>query len=206
MDSQVFLSGNSWPRAMRAFRMACPIVISDYLGGDDSHTFDALTACLEEARNTYNTVATIATSMGAKLQSYNAFPTTVTVVVDRYDNVSGKDHERERRATGMRAGTYNLTLTSPFHNREVIMKIKANKILLLRLLCTCTLAPNMLMVGEGEGLFNHEDADVLMVSFMIDAVRDGKKVIRILIDDTDVFVILIFWVRKLSIKALWPVL
>ena len=58
------------------------------------------------------------------------------------------------------------------------------------------------MVGEEEGLFNHEDADVLMASFMIDDVRDGKKVIRILSKDTDVFVILIFWVRKLSIKAL----
>ena len=43
------------------------------------------------------------------------------------------------------------------------------------------------MVGEDEGLFNHEEADVLMVSFMIDAVRDGKKAIRILGDDTDVF-------------------
>ena len=41
-----------------------------------------------------------------------------------------------------------------------------------------------------------------MVSFMIDAVRDGKKVIRILSDDKDVFVILIVSVRKLSIKAL----
>ena len=58
------------------------------------------------------------------------------------------------------------------------------------------------MVGEDEGLFNHEEADVLMVSYMIDVVRDGRKVIRILSDDTDVFVILIFWVRKLSIKAL----
>ena len=45
-------------------------------------------------------------------------------------------------------------------------------------------------------------ADVLMVSFMIDTVRDGQKVIRILSDDTDVFVILIFLVRKLSTKAL----
>ena len=53
----------------------------------------------------------------------------------------------------------------------------------------------MLMVGEDEG---HEEADVLMVSFMIDAVRDGKKVTRILSDDTDVFIILMFWVRKLS--------
>ena len=150
------------------------------------------------------TVSTIATSMATKLQPYNAHPTTVTVVFDRYGKVSAKDHERERRANGVCAGNYNLTLTSPLPNREAIMKSKANKRLLSRLLCTCTLAPNMLMVGEDEGLFNHEEADVLMVSYMIDAVRDGRKVIPILSDDTDVVVILIFRVRKLStcIKAL----
>ena len=60
----------------------------------------------------------------------------------------------------------------------------------------------LLMDGEDEVLFNHEEADVLMVSFMIDAVRYGKKVIRILNDDTDVYIILIFWVRKLSINSL----
>ena len=146
------------------------------------------------------TVSTIATSMGARLQPYNALPTTV--VFDHYGNVSAKDHERERRAIGVCARTYNLALISPLLNREVVMKSKANKILLSRLLCTCTLAPNILMVGADEGLFNHEEADVLMVSFIIDAVRDGKKVIRILSDDTDGFAILIFWVRKLSIKAL----
>ena len=148
------------------------------------------------------TVSTFATSMATKLQPYNALPTTV--VFDRYGKVSAKDHGRERSTTGVCAGTYNITLTSPLPNREIIMKRKANKRLLSRLLCTCTLAPNILMVGEDEVLFNHEEADVLMVSFMIDAVRDGNKVIRILSDDTDVFVILIFWVRKLSIKALVP--
>ena len=100
------------------------------------------------------TVSTIVTSMGARLQPYNALPTTV--VFDRYGNVSAKDHERERRAIGVCAGTYNLTLTSTLPNREVTMKSKANKRLLSRLLCTCTLAPNILMVGEDEGLFNHE--------------------------------------------------
>ena len=118
--------------------------------------------------------------------------------------MSSKDNERERRANGVCAGTYNLALTnfSPLPNRKVIMRSSENKILLLRILCTCTLAPNMLMVGEDEGLLNHEEADVLMVSFMTDAVRDGKKVTRILSDDTDVIVILMFWVRKLSIKAM----
>ena len=68
---------------------------------------------------------------------------------------------------------------------------QGDKRLLSRLMCTCILAPTVLMVGEDEGMFNHEDADVLMVSFMIDAVRYGKKNIRILSDDTDAFVILI---------------
>ena len=46
------LSGKSWPRAMRAFRMARAVVMSDYLGGDGSRTFNDLTEYLEEARKT----------------------------------------------------------------------------------------------------------------------------------------------------------
>ena len=41
------LSGKSWPRAMRAFRMECAVVMSDYLGGDGSRTFNDLTEYLE---------------------------------------------------------------------------------------------------------------------------------------------------------------
>ena len=77
------------------------------------------------------TVSTIATSMGARLQPCNALQTTV--VFDRYGNVSAKDHERERRAIGVCDRTYNLTLISPLLNREVVMKSKANKILLSRI-------------------------------------------------------------------------
>ena len=46
------LSGKSWPRAMRAFRMECAVVMSDYLDGDGSRTFNDLTEYLEEARKT----------------------------------------------------------------------------------------------------------------------------------------------------------
>ena len=41
-----------------------------------------------------------------------------------------------------------------------------------------------------------------MVSYMLQSVREGKRVIRIVSDDTDVFVILVFWVWKLEITAL----
>ena len=89
---------------------------------------------------------------------------------------------------------------SPLPNREVIMKNKTNKTLLSRLLCTCTLGDNILMIGEDEGQINHDEADVIMVSYMLHAVREGKKVIRILSED--VFVLLVFWVWKLKIRAL----
>ena len=33
---------------------------------------------------------------------------------------------------------------------------------------------HILMVGEDEGLLNHDDADVLMISYMIEAVRKDR--------------------------------
>lgn len=143
------------------------------------------------------TVSTIAASMGTRLKRYSGIPTTV--IFDRYSSVSAKDHERFRRADGSQANTVHLTPTSPLPNREVILRSKANKKLLTQLLCACTLDSNIVMIGEDEGPFNHEEADVLMVTYLLQAIHEGRKVIRILSDDTDVFVLLVYWVKKLSI-------
>ena len=91
------------------------------------------------------------------------------MIIDRYGNVSAKDHERSHRAGGAVPAEYNLTLTSPLPNRDIIMKSKANKRFISRLLCTCTMDSHILMVGEDEGLLNHDEADVLMISYMIEA-------------------------------------
>ena len=112
-----------------------------------------------------------------------------------------KDHERSRRAGGAVPAEYNLTLTSPLPNRDIIMRSKANKRFISRLLCTCTMDSHILMVGEDEGLLNHDDADVLMISYMIEAVRKDKRGIRIISGDTDVLILLVFWVRKLVITS-----
>ena len=112
-----------------------------------------------------------------------------------------KDHERSRRAGGAVPAEYNLTLTSPIPNRDIIMKSKANKRFISRLLCTCTMDSHILMVGEEKGLLNHDDADVLMISYMIEAVRKDKRVIRIISDETDVLILLVFWVRMLVITS-----
>ena len=41
-----------------------------------------------------------------------------------------------------------------------------------------------------------------MISYMIEAVREGKRVIRIISHDIDVFILLIFWFRKLMTTSL----
>ena len=118
------------------------------------------------------TISTVATSMATRLKNYSVIPTKI--IFDRYDNVSAKDHERSRRAGGAVPAEYNLTLTS-LPNRDIIMKSKANKRLISRLLCTCTMDSHILMVGENEGLLNHDEADVLMISYMIEVVKKGQE-------------------------------
>ena len=111
------------------------------------------------------TISTVATSKATRLKNYSVIPTKISF--DRYDNVSAKDHERSLRAGDAVPAEYSLTLTSPLPNRDIIMKSKANKRLISRLLCTCTMASHILMVGEDEGLLNHDEADLLMISYMI---------------------------------------
>ena len=129
------------------------------------------------------TISTVATSMATRLKNYSVIPTKI--IFDRYDNVSAKDHERSRRAGGAVSAEYNHTLTSPLPNRDIIMKSKANNRLISRLLCTCTMDSHILMVGEDEGLLNEDEANVLMISYMIETVRNCKRVICITSDDTN---------------------
>ena len=41
--------------------------------------------------------------------------------------------------------------------------------------------------------FGHEDADVIIISYVLQVVGEGNNVARVLCDDTDVFVLLVFW-------------
>ena len=59
------------------------------------------------------------------------------VIFDRYDGISAKDHERQRRA-GEGSAQYQMTLTSHLVGRDAIMKNKANRSKLSQVLCTYT--------------------------------------------------------------------
>ena len=118
---------------------------------------------------------TVATSMATRLKNYSGIP--IKICFNRYGNVSSKGHERSHRAGGAVPAEYNLTRTSLLSIRYVVMKSKANQRLISRLLCTCRMNSHIVMVGEDEGLLNHDEADVLMISYKIEAVRTGKRVI-----------------------------
>ena len=145
-----------------------------------------------------DTISTVATSMATILKNHSVIPTKI--IFDRYGNVSAKDHERSRRAGGAVPAEYNLTLTSPLPNRDIIMKSKAKKRLISRLLCTCTMDSHILMVGEDEGLLNHDEADVLMISYM----RPWERARRSYVSSVAIQTFLFFWFSGLG--SLWSLI
>ena len=73
------------------------------------------------------------------------------------------------------------------------------------------------MEARDDGVFQHDQADVTMVSYVLKATRRGKEIIRMLCDNTDVFasacsvttlMCLLFWSTgfvelKYSVRSRW---
>ena len=57
------------------------------------------------------------------------------------------------------------------------------------------------MESRTDGVFAHDEADITMISYLLMAAEFGTRVIRILSDDTDVFVLLVYWVYRYDIQA-----
>ena len=131
-------------------------------------------------------------SMKARLAS---LPGECVLVFDRYDHVSPKDHERIRRA---RVGSmnYNLAINSPLPSRDAILKNKHNKRQLSRVLSTFYMGAAVTIDTQDTGAFGHEEADVTIISYVLQAVGEGNTVVRVFCDDTDVFVLLVFWMWR----------
>ena len=123
------------------------------------------------------------------------YKTQTLVIFDQYENISAKDHERQRRAGGG-STEYNLTLTTVLPGREIIMKNKRNKQRLGELLCTNDLGEHIQLVNKADSFVTNEEADISMISHMLDALKNGATTIRILCDDTDVFVLMVYWCWK----------
>ena len=113
-------------------------------------------------------------------------------VFDRYTEISAKDHERQRRA-GVGSSTFNLDLNSPLLSREAVMKKKHNKRGLSRLLSTFNLGCGVSVESRDDGVFLHDEADITIISYLFQAADASRQMVRILCDDSDIFVLLEYW-------------
>ena len=82
-----------------------------------------------------------------------------------------------------------------------MMKNKDNKRELAQLLCTYDLGYNIHLVSRAKSIAQHDEADITLISYMLHAAERGARTICILSDDTDVFVLLVYWCWKCSVKS-----
>ena len=96
---------------------------------------------------------------------------------------------------------YDLTITSPLPKRDAILKSKQNKRGLASVLSTFSVGENVVTETLDDGVFCYDEADVTMVSCVLQAANYRKNVIRVLSDDTDVFVLLVYWVYQAGLQC-----
>ena len=124
-----------------------------------------------------------------------SLPGECVLVFDRYGNVSLNDHERMRRA-GVGSTNYNTANNNPLPNRDAILKNKQNKRQLSRVLSTFDMGTAVTIDTQYTEVFGHEEADVTIISYVLQAVGEGKNVVCVFCDDNDVFVLLVFWMWR----------
>ena len=145
------------------------------------------------------TAGDLASSFGARLANY-PHGSKKLVLFDRYDQEapSAKDHERTRRGI---AKPVRLTPNTLLPCREAILHNATNKSLLNAILCGYPLQYNIQLVNKLDRIVTHAEADITLCSYMLHAAADGVQTIRILSDDTNVFVLLVYWTSRMRIVA-----
>ena len=123
------------------------------------------------------------------------------VIFDKYIPGSTKSHERARRARGIKTPLHNLTAESPLPSRDVVMKSDYNKKQLIRVICSINHGfPHLVLIGEEQCLFKHEEADVNIISYLL-FLKESKSHIQVIADDTDIFMLLVYYVWKHKVKT-----
>ena len=122
------------------------------------------------------------------------------MLFDRYDQEahSTKDHEGTRRGI---AKAVRLTPNTLLPCREAILHNATNKSLLNGILYGYPLQYNIQLVNKLNFIVTHAEADITLCSYMLHAAADGVQTIRILSDDTDVFVLRVYWTSSMRVVA-----
>lgn len=95
---------------------------------------------------------------------------------------------------------YNITESNTFPLQDSVMKNKVYKEALSQVLCAQNLGLGITMIVRDQAVFTHDEADVTVISYLLQAVEKGKKAVQILSDDTDVFIVLMYWCWKKQLQ------
>ena len=58
------------------------------------------------------------------------------------------------------------------------------------------------MTGDSidDDVFGHDEADITIISYMLQSADDGCHVVKVLSDDTDIFVLLVYWTWRCGLQ------
>ena len=57
------------------------------------------------------------------------------------------------------------------------------------------------LVSRADIIVKHDEVDISLISYMLHAVSRGAQTVRILSDDTDVFILLVYWCHKANVTC-----
>ena len=104
------------------------------------------------------------------------------------------------RRAGAGSKDFHLTPNTPLPCREAMLKHSENKSLLASILCGSPIQNNVQLVNKLDCLVTHEEADITLCSYKLDATASCAEMVRIVFDDTEVFVLLVYWTWRKTIR------
>ena len=93
-----------------------------------------------------------------------------------------------------RAREILLTSSTILSCRDTILHNASNKNKLTSILCEDSVTNNTQLINKQNCSVNNCEADITLCSYMLKAVEDGAKTILILSDDTEILVLVVYWV------------
>ena len=140
----------------------------------------------------------------------------IYLVFDRYFEKSIKSYARSERAQNVASRPHQLSLKTKLPPQKFVLSVTSNKVQIINIVCKHLLKKaqepenacgHKLVITQSEDVpkevdagsthcrddmrTTHEEADVIIVQQAVALANAGKKSVRILCDDTDVFVLLL---------------
>lgn len=145
----------------------------------------------------------------------------VYLVFDRYYEYSIKGTTRSYRAGSLVSGCHQIRADAPLTPRNVILSVTENKVQLIDIMCqqipervsvlqaintgnnhrlvltgpspTPQEVSQGIVIQRGDLKTSHEEVDVIIAQQMVKVATQGTKCIKVICDDTDVFVLLLHY-------------